>query len=173
VYAVSGESYLEVLDGLCYSPIETNDCRQEGGPGITPPAAASLAGRAVLPIATRGPGAPSAPFSIHTSTQDATAPVLFVALAPTADRARESFQEFSRPEWFSSTAKRVISIDDEHRAGELTAEALRIAAAGRPGPVVVGLPEDVLVRLTEAPTPALAEAAEPKPAPTDLESLAA
>ena len=56
----------------------------------------------------------------------------------------------------------MITIDDEHRAGELTAEALRIAAAGRSGPVVVGLPEDVLVRLTEAPIPTLAEAAEPK-----------
>src|SRR5699024_10718187 len=67
----------------------------------------------------------------------------------------------------------VITIDDEHRAGELTAEALRIAAAGRPGPVVVGLPEDVLVRLTEAPIPTLAEAAEPRLAPTELESLAA
>src|SRR5699024_12279769 len=90
----------------------------------------------------------------------------------TADRARESFQEFRLPEWFSSTAKRVITIDAEHRAGELTAEALRIAAAGRSGPVVVGLPEDVLVRLTEAPIPTLAEAAEPTPAPAELESPA-
>src|SRR5699024_8330578 len=71
------------------------------------------------------------------------------------------------------TAKRVITIDDEHRPGELTAEALRIAAAGRSGPVVVGLPEDVLVRLTEAPIPTLAEAAGPKPAPAELASLAA
>src|SRR5699024_4954624 len=148
-------------------------CRQEGGAGFMALAEARLTGRPGIAMVTRGPGAANAMISIHTAWQDATALVLFVGLVPTADRARESFQEFSLPEWFSSTAKRVITIDDEHRAGELTAEALRIAAAGRPGPVVVGLPEDVLVRLTEAPTPALAEVAEPKPAPAELESLAA
>lgn len=173
VYAVPGESYLDVLDGLYDSPIDTIVCRQEGGAGFMALAEARLTGRPGIAMVTRGPGAANAMISIHTAWQDATALVLFVGLVPTADRARESFQEFSLPEWFSSTAKRVITIDDEHRAGELTAEALRIAAAGRSGPVVVGLPEDVLVRLTEAPIPTLAEAAEPKPAPAELESLAA
>lgn len=148
VYAVPGESYLDVLDGLYDSPIDTIVCRQEGGAGFMALAEARLTGRPGIAMVTRGPGAANAMISIHTAWQDATALVLFVGLVPTADRARESFQEFSLPEWFSSTAKRVITIDDEHRAGELTAEALRIAAAGRSGPVVVGLPEDVLVRLT-------------------------
>ena len=173
VYAVPGESYLDVLDGLYDSPIDTIVCRQEGGAGFMALAEARLTGRPGIAMVTRGPGAANAMISIHTAWQDATALVLFVGLVPTTDRARESFQEFSLPEWFSSTAKRVITIDDEHRAGELTAEALRIAAAGRSGPVVVGLPEDVLVRLTEAPIPTLAEAAEPRLAPTELESLAA
>ena len=171
VYAVPGESYLDVLDGLYDSPIETIVCRQEGGAGFMALAEGRLTGTPGIVMVTRGPGAANAMIAIHTAWQDATALVLFVGLVPTADRARESFQEFSLPEWFSSTAKRVIVIDDEDRAGELTAEALRIAASGRPGPVVVGLPEDVLVRLTEAVPPAPAPIAEPEPSETDLEAL--
>lgn len=173
VYAVPGESYLDVLDGLYDSPIETIVCRQEGGAGFMALAEGRLTGTPGIVMVTRGPGAANAMIAIHTAWQDATALVLFVGLVPTADRARESFQEFSLPEWFSSTAKRVIVIDDEHRAGELTAEALRIAASGRPGPVVVGLPEDVLVRLTEATPPTPAQVADPVPSSADLESLTA
>ncbi|MGC3023248.1 thiamine pyrophosphate-dependent enzyme [Brevibacterium sp. FAM 24630] len=173
VYAVPGESYLDVLDGLYDSSVETIVCRQEGGAGFMALTEARLTGRPGIAMVTRGPGAANAMIAIHTAWQDATALVLFVGLVPLTDRARESFQEFSLPEWFSSTAKRVITIDDEHRAGELTADALRIAAAGRPGPVVVGLPEDVLVRLTESTAPTLAEAAPPTPATAEIESLRA
>ena len=171
VYAVPGESYLDVLDGLYDSSIDTVVCRQEGGAGFMALAESRLTGRPGIAMVTRGPGAANAMISVHTAWQDATALVLFVGLVPLTDRSRESFQEFSLPEWFSSTAKRVLTIDDEHRAGELTADALRIAASGRPGPVVVGLPEDVLVRLTESPTPTLTEAAPPIPANAELESL--
>ncbi|WP_193071107.1 thiamine pyrophosphate-dependent enzyme [Brevibacterium sp. FME37] len=172
VYAVPGESYLDVLDGLYDSSIETVVCRQEGGAGFMALSESRLTGRPGIAMVTRGPGAANAMISVHTAYQDATALVLFVGLVPIADRARESFQEFSLPEWFSSTAKKVIIIDDEDRAGDLTADALRIAASGRPGPVVVGLPEDVLVRMTEAPDTAPAPIAEPQPSATDLESLA-
>lgn len=171
VYAVPGESYLDVLDGLYDSSIETIVCRQEGGAGFMALSESRLTGRPGIAMVTRGPGAANAMIAIHTAWQDATALVLFVGLVPVADRARESFQEFSLPEWFSSTAKKVIIVDDEHRAGELTAEALRIAASGRPGPVVVGLPEDVLVRLTEAPDTKPAPIAEPQPSAADLDSL--
>lgn len=173
VYAVPGESYLDVLDGLYDSAVETVVCRQEGGAGFMALAESRLTGRPGIAMVTRGPGAANAMISIHTAWQDATALVLFVGLVPIGDRSRESFQEFSLPEWFSSTAKRVLTIDDEHRAGDLTAEALRIAASGRPGPVVVGLPEDVLVRLTDAPTPTGAEVVPPSPAAAEVESLAA
>ncbi|MDN5910706.1 MAG: acetolactate synthase, partial [Brevibacterium sp.] len=172
-YAVPGESYLDVLDGLFDSSIETIVCRQEGGAGFMALSEARLTGRPGIAMVTRGPGAANAMISIHTAYQDATALVLFVGLVPIADRARESFQEFSLPEWFSSTAKKVIIVDDEHRAGELTAEALRIAASGRPGPVVVGLPEDILVRMTDSPEATPAPIAEPQPSTADLESLAA
>ena len=173
VYAVPGESYLDVLDGLFDSSIETIVCRQEGGAGFMALSESRLTGRPGIAMVTRGPGAANAMISVHTAYQDATALVLFVGLVPIADRARESFQEFSLPEWFSSTAKKVITIDDEHRAGELTAEALRIAASGRPGPVVVGLPEDVLVRMADSPAAAPAAIAEPQPSVADLESLTA
>jgi acetolactate synthase-1/2/3 large subunit len=173
VYAVPGESYLDVLDGLYDSSVETVVCRQEGGAGFMALAESRLTGRPGIAMVTRGPGAANAMISLHTAWQDATALVLFVGLVPISDRSRESFQEFGLSDWFSSTAKRVLTIDDEHRAGELTAEALRIASSGRPGPVVVGLPEDVLVRLTEAPTPTIAEVAPPTPATAELDSLTA
>ena len=172
VYAVPGESYLDVLDGLYDAKIETVVCRQEGGAGFMALAESRLTGRPGIAMVTRGPGAANAMISVHTAWQDATALVLFVGLVPLNDRSRESFQEFSLSEWFSSTAKRVLTIDDADRAGEITADALRIAASGRPGPVVVGLPEDVLVRLTEAPTPTLAEVAPPTPAPAVIDGLA-
>ncbi|MGO3310298.1 MAG: thiamine pyrophosphate-binding protein, partial [Brevibacterium aurantiacum] len=171
VYAVPGESYLDVLDGLYDSSIETVVCRQEGGAGFMALSESRLTGRPGIAMVTRGPGAANAMISVHTAYQDATALVLFVGLVPIADRARESFQEFSLAEWFSSTAKKVIIVDDEDRAGDLTAEAMRIAASGRPGPVVVGLPEDVLVRMTEAPDTKPAPIAEPQPSDADLQSL--
>ena len=117
VYAVPGESYLDVLDGLYDSPIETIVCRQEGGAGFMALAEGRLTGTPGIVMVTRGPGAANAMIAIHTAWQDATALVLFVGLVPTADRARESLQEFSLPEWFSSTAKRVIVIDDEDVRG--------------------------------------------------------
>lgn len=171
VYAVPGESYLDVLDGLHDSAIETVVCRQEGGAGFMALAEGRLTGRPGVVMVTRGPGAANAMIAVHTAWQDATALVLFVGLIPVADRERDSFQEFSLTGWFGSTAKRVMTIDDPDRAGELVAEALRVAAAGRPGPVVVGLPEDVLVRLTDAAAPGPIARAGHAPAPADIDAL--
>jgi acetolactate synthase I/II/III large subunit len=151
VYSVPGESFLDVLDGLYDSPIETVVCRHEGGAGFMALAEARLTGNPGIAMVTRGPGAANAMIAVHTAWQDATPLVLFVGLIPVADRERDSFQEFSLSGWFSTTAKRVMVLDDEDRAAEMVAEAMRLAAAGRPGPVVIGLPEDVLVRRTEAP----------------------
>lgn len=172
VYAVPGESYLDVLDGLHDSPIETVVCRQEGGAGFMALAEGRLTGRPGLAMVTRGPGAANAMIAVHTAWQDATALVLFVGLIPVADRERESFQEFNLTGWFGSTAKRVMIIDDPDRAGELVDEAMRIAASGRPGPVVVGLPEDLLVVPTDAPVPSLAEAPRLAPAAGEIDALA-
>jgi acetolactate synthase-1/2/3 large subunit len=151
VYGVPGESYLEVLDALYDSPVEMVVCRQEGGAGFMALAEARLTGRPGVAAVTRGPGAANAAIAVHTAWQDATPLVLLVGLVPVADRDRESFQEFSLGGWFGTTAKRVLTLDRPERAAEQVAEAFAIAAAGRPGPVVVGLPEDVLVEKTAAP----------------------
>lgn len=171
VYAVPGESYLDVLDGLHDSAIETVVCRHEGGAGFMALAEGRLTGRPGIAMVTRGPGAANAMIAIHTAWQDATPLVLFVGLIPVADRERESFQEFSLAGWFGTTAKRVITIDAPHRAGELVDEAMRIAAAGRPGPVVVGLPEDLLVELTEAPVAGPTAAPVPTPSASEIAVL--
>lgn len=171
VYAVPGESYLDVLDGLHDSGVETVVCRQEGGAGFMALAEGRLTGRPGIAMVTRGPGAANAMIAVHTAYQDATPLVLFVGLVPVNDRERDAFQEFSLTGWFGSTAKRVMTIDNPDRAGELVAEAMRIAASGRPGPVVVGLPEDVLV-LPAAPSVALPVAPPaPAPHPADIDAL--
>ncbi|QYM75055.1 thiamine pyrophosphate-dependent enzyme [Leucobacter luti] len=171
IYAVPGESYLDVLDGLHDSPIETVVCRHEGGAGFMALAEGRLTGRPGIAMVTRGPGAANVMISVHTSWQDATALVVFVGLVPVADRERDAFQEFSLTGWFGSTAKRVMTIDDPDRAGELVAEAIRIAASGRPGPVVVGLPEDLLMHQTASPVPAVTRAPRPAPAADELQEL--
>lgn len=172
VYGVPGESYLDVLDGLHDSSIETVVCRQEGGVGFMALAEGRLTGRAGIAMVTRGPGAANAMIAVHSAWQDATPLVLFVGLVPIADRHREAFQEFSLEGWFGTTAKRVMVVEDADRAGETVREALRIAESGRPGPVVVGLPEDVLVRTTESDVPTPSPAADLAPSQGQLDRLA-
>ncbi|MDO5052540.1 MAG: thiamine pyrophosphate-binding protein [Pseudoclavibacter sp.] len=169
-YLVPGESFLEVLDGLHDSPIAPVVCRHEGGAGFMALAEARLSGRPGIAMVTRGPGAANAMIAVHTAFQDATALVLFIGLVPLADRERDAFQEFDPKGWFGSTAKRVFTLEDPARAAETVRQAMRIAASGRPGPVVVGLPEDVL-RMPSAP-PALRAAPPAEPLP-DPESMAA
>ena len=171
VYSLPGESFLDVLDGLHDSPITTVVARHEGGAGFMALAEARLTGVPGIAMVTRGPGAANAMISVHTAWQDATPLVLFVGLIPVADRGRDSFQEFSLDGWFGTTAKRVIVLDDEHRAAEVVAEAMHAASSGRPGPVVVGLPEDVLVRMTgSGPVPPRPVPA-PEPGPAAVEEL--
>ncbi|WP_435201975.1 thiamine pyrophosphate-dependent enzyme [Janibacter sp. GS2] len=148
VYCVPGESYLDALDALGDSPIRTVVCRQEGGAGFMAVADGRLKKGVGVAMVTRGPGAANAMISVHTAWQDATPMVLFVGLVPVADRGREAFQEFDLTAWFGSTAKRVITLEAPDRAAEVVAEACHVARSGRPGPVVVGLPEDVLVGRT-------------------------
>ena len=172
VYAVPGESYLDVLDGLHDSPIETVVCRHEGGAGFMALTEGRLTGTPGVVMVTRGPGAANAMIAVHTAWQDATALVLFVGLIPVADRERDSFQEFSLTGWFGTTAKRVFVLDDPDRAGELVAEAMHLAASGRPGPVVIGLPEDVLVRQVEVARAPVRPVAGATPSPAEITMVA-
>jgi acetolactate synthase I/II/III large subunit len=144
VYCVPGESYLDTLDGLYDSSIRTVVCRQEGGAGIMALTEGRLTGTPGVAMVTRGPGAANAMISVHTAWQDGTPMVLFVGLIPTAQRGHEAFQEFSLEGWFGATAKRVYVLDAPDQAGSLVAEAMHVAVSGRPGPVIIGLPEEVL-----------------------------
>jgi acetolactate synthase-1/2/3 large subunit len=146
VYCVPGESYLDVLDGLHDSPIATVVCRHEGGAAYMAEAEGKMSAVPGVAMVTRGPGAANAFVAVHTAWQDATPMVLFVGLIPVGDRDRESFQEFDIRAWFGTSAKRVLVLDEPERASEIVAEAFFAARSGRPGPVVVGLPEDVITQ---------------------------
>lgn len=152
VYLVPGESYLDVLDGLYDASIESIVCRQEGGAGFMALAEGRLTSLPGVCMVTRGPGAANALIAVHTAFQDATPLVLFVGLIPHPDHGHEAFQEFSLDSWFGSTAKRVYTIDNPDHAANIVRDAFHVASSGRPGPVVIGLPEDVLVRETNADT---------------------
>ncbi|MCP3424710.1 thiamine pyrophosphate-binding protein [Rothia sp. AR01] len=144
VYTVPGESFLDVLDGLHDSSIQTVVCRHEGGAAYMAEAEGKLTDLPGVAMVTRGPGAANAHVGLHTAWQDSTAMVLFVGLIPFEHREKEAFQEFDPKAWFQTGAKRVMVLDHAERASEVVAEALFSARSGRPGPVVVGLPEDII-----------------------------
>lgn len=146
VFSVPGESYLAVLDGLHSANIENVVARQEGGASYMAEAHGKFTGQPGVAMVTRGPGASNAFVGIHTAWQDGTPMVLFVGLIPIADRMRESFQEFDPYAWFGTQTKRVFILDEPNRASEVVAEAFFAATSGRPGPVVIGLPEDVITK---------------------------
>ena len=143
-FVVPGESFLDVLDGLHDSPIETVVCRHEGGAAYMAEAEGKMNQLPGIAMVTRGPGAANAHVGLHTAWQDSTPMVLFVGLIPFAHRDREAFQEFDIKAWFDTGAKRVMVLDHAERASEIVAEAIFAAQSGRPGPVVVGLPEDII-----------------------------
>lgn len=143
-FLVPGESFLPVLDGLYDSPVKAIVCRHEGGATYMAEAHGKATGQPGVAMVTRGPGAANAYVGIHTAWQDATPLVLFVGLIPISDRDRESFQEFDPKAWFGTQAKQVFVLDDPSRASRVVAEAFFQAQQGRPGPVIVGLPEDIL-----------------------------
>lgn len=172
VYSVPGESFLDVLDGLYDSNITNVVARHEGGAGFMALAEGRLTGKPGVALVTRGPGAANAQIAVHTAYQDQTPLVLMIGLVPVADRNRESFQEFDPHAWFGSTAKKVVVLDDPDTAAELVDDALFTAASGRPGPVIIGLPEDVLTHLTERGTVPPRPAAAPAPSNAQMAELA-
>ncbi|PQZ98818.1 acetolactate synthase [Arthrobacter sp. MYb224] len=149
-YVVPGESYLDVLDGLHHSAIDTIVCRHEGGATYMAEADGKMHQRPGIAMVTRGPGAANAHVGLHTAWQDSTPLVLFVGLIPFEHRGKEAFQEFDPKAWFGTGAKRVMILDHPDRASEIVAEAMFAAMSGRPGPVVVGLPEDIITRQVPA-----------------------
>ena len=156
VFGVPGESYLAVLDGFhAYrEQIRFIVNRQEGGAAFMAEAVGKLTGRPGVCFVTRGPGATNASIGVHTAFQDSTPMVLFVGDVASDQRDREAFQEVEYTSFFGPStkgmAKRVERIDEPDRIPEYVARAFATAMNGRPGPVVLVLPEDMLVRPTDA-----------------------
>ncbi|MBP1806637.1 thiamine pyrophosphate-binding protein [Rubellimicrobium aerolatum] len=151
VFSVPGESFLAVLDGLHGSGIRNVVCRHEGGAAMMAEATAKLTGRPGVCLVTRGPGATNASAGVHVARQDSTPLVLLVGQIERGHRDREAFQEVDLRAMFGPLAKWVAEIDSVERIPEYMARAFAVATAGRPGPVVLGLPEDVLNEEAEVP----------------------
>ena len=153
-FGVPGESYLAVLDGLHArrDKIRFITCRQEGGAAFMAEAHGKLTGRPGICMVTRGPGATNASIGVHTAFQDSTPMILLVGDVASDCRDREAFQEVDYSSFFGPStkgfAKRVERIDDPDRIPEYVARAFATAMNGRPGPVVLVLPEDMLTKMT-------------------------
>ena len=166
VFTVPGESFLAVLDALHDAPeIDLVVCRQEGGVAYMADADGKMTGRPGIAFVTRGPGATNASGGVHVAYQDSTPMILFVGDLDRADRDREGFQEIDMAAFFAPIAKWAARIDDARRIPEYVARAWRVATAGRPGPVVLAIPEDMLrdeVETLDRPAvPPLAEEPDP------------
>jgi acetolactate synthase-1/2/3 large subunit len=152
IFTVAGESYLDVLDALydARAALHVVTCRHEAAAANMAEATAKLTGRPGVAFVTRGPGLTHASIGVHTAQQDATPMVLFVGEIAREDRWRRAFQEVDLSQTFADLAKGVVRIDLASRAGELVDRAFQLAQSGRPGPIIVGLPEDVLGEPYEA-----------------------
>ncbi|HSR71851.1 MAG TPA: thiamine pyrophosphate-binding protein, partial [Kiloniellales bacterium] len=144
-FGVPGESYLPVLDALHDTPaLRYVVCRQEGGAAMMAEAAGKLTGRPGLCLVTRGPGATNASAGLHIAAQDSTPMILLIGQVARGMLEREAFQEVDYRRMFGAMAKWVAQIDQAERIPEFIARAFQTATAGRPGPVVLALPEDML-----------------------------
>jgi acetolactate synthase-1/2/3 large subunit len=151
VFSVPGESFLAALDGLHELGIPNIVCRHEGGAAMMAEATGKLTGRPGVAFVTRGPGATNASAGVHVARQDSTPMILFVGQIPRRHRDREAFQEVDFRAMFAPLAKWAAEIDDTDRIPEYVMRAFHVACSGRPGPVVLALPEDMLSADCAAP----------------------
>ncbi|HEY4300755.1 MAG TPA: thiamine pyrophosphate-binding protein, partial [Candidatus Didemnitutus sp.] len=145
-FGVPGESYLEVLDALhgASEKIQFVTCRQEGGASYMAEAYGKLTGRPGICFVTRGPGATNGSIGVHVAFQDSTPMILFVGQVGNDMVEREAFQEIDYRRMYGPMAKWVAQIDRADRVPEYINRAFHTAVSGRPGPVVLALPEDML-----------------------------
>ncbi|NNL84357.1 MAG: thiamine pyrophosphate-binding protein, partial [Myxococcales bacterium] len=170
VYCVPGESFLAALDGLHDVPgIRTVVCRQEGGAAMMAEAYGKLTGRPGVCMVTRGPGATNAASGVHVAFQDSTPMILIVGQVARATIDREAFQEMDYRRVFGQMAKWVAQVDDPARIPEYLSRAYHVAVSGRPGPVVLAFPEDVLSGTAATADAKPAMPAKAKAAPEDVE----
>lgn len=177
VFGVPGESFLAALDGFHEhrDKIRFIACRQEGGAAFMAEAQGKLTGRPGVCFVTRGPGATNASIGLHTAFQDSTPMVLFIGQVASDQRDREAFQEVDYRQMFGpgtlGFAKWVGEVHDADRLPEYVSRAFHTALQGRPGPVVLVLPEDMLTQLTSSPVMPRAEPAHAWPAPGGLREV--
>lgn len=172
IYCVPGESYLPVLDALHdQSSIRTVVTRHEGAASNMADAYAKLTGRPGIAFVTRGPGATHAANGVHTARQDSTPMILFVGQVGTKIKEREGFQEVDYRRVFGGLAKLATEIEAIERIPEVVSQAFACAMSGRRGPVVVGLPEDVLFGLANVENTLPVRVSEAAPEDTALHEL--
>ena len=170
-FCVPGESYLAVLDALYDTPTRLITCRHEAGAANMAVAYGKLTGRPGVCLVTRGPGATQASVGVHTAAQDSAPLLLLVGQVGRGVRGRESFQELDVPAVFGPMAKWAAEADDPARLPELLARAVQVAVSGRPGPVVLALPEDVLTATARVADARPVRPVAPGVAPADLARL--
>ena len=173
VFCVPGESYLAVLDALHDSEIGVVVSRQEGGAAIMAEADGKMTGRPGVCFVTRGPGATNAASGVHIARQDSTPMILFVGQIGRDMRGREAFQEMDYRAVFGSVAKWVEEIDRAERIPEIISHAWHVAMSGRPGPVVIALPEDMLRDHVNALPCERVEVADPAPSKQTMDTVVA
>jgi acetolactate synthase-1/2/3 large subunit len=170
-FCVPGESYLAVLDAFHDRDVAVTVCRQEGGAAMMAEAVGKATGRPGVCFVTRGPGATNASPGIHIAQQDSTPMILFVGQVARSMRGREAFQELDYRAVFGTMAKWATEIDDPTRVPEIVSHAFHVAANGRPGPVVVALPEDMLTERVAIGDGLPYFAVEAAPGRTDIEAF--
>ncbi|MGX1498465.1 thiamine pyrophosphate-binding protein [Roseibium aggregatum] len=171
VFCVPGESYLAVLDALYDASIPVTVCRQEGGAAMMADAWGKLTGKPGICMVTRGPGATNASAGVHVAAQDSTPMILFIGQIERGMREREAFQEIDYRQMFGGIAKWVAEIDHAERVPEFISRAYHVATSGRPGPVVLALPEDMLVEKAAAVQPPAWTQVETHPGLTQMAEL--
>ena len=170
-FGVPGESYLAVLDALHDSRIDFVGCRHEGGAAYAASAWGKLTRSPGIGLVTRGPGATNASVGLHTAMQDSSPMILFGGQASRDHLGREAFQEIDYRAMFGSVVKWATQIESAERIPEVISRAFSTALSGRPGPVVVALPEDVLREHTDVAPGRRVRIARPGPSPAELDEI--
>jgi acetolactate synthase-1/2/3 large subunit len=174
-FCVPGESYLAVLDALydAREQIRLIVARQDGGAAYMAEAYGKVTGKPGICFVTRGPGATNASIGVHTAQQDSTPMILFIGQVPGEFADREAFQEVDYRQMFGPMAKWVAQIDRPERMHEYVSHAFHLATSGRPGPVVLALPEDMLTQTASVADVAHYQTVQASPAASDVERLRA
>jgi acetolactate synthase I/II/III large subunit len=170
-FCIPGESYIAVLDALHDAPIRLVVARHEAGAANMADAYGKLTGRPGICFVTRAPGATHAAVGVHAAYQDSTPLILFVGQVPRGHRGREAFQELDYGRMFGQMAKWVVEVEEAAAFPKVAARALHVATSGRPGPVVVALPEDVLSETSDVADAARYHPDRPTPAPADADRV--